>query len=470
MFQTVSRKNEINQSNLLEGPLIGKVFAFVIPLMITNLLQTFYSAADMIVVAMSNVSGAIGAIGTTSALISLIINVFSGFAVGSSVVVARYIGEGNKEKTQAAVHTALITGLVSGLFCMLLGLFISKPILKLLGDQGHILDLATLYTKIYFIGCPFLALTNFLISIFRAKGDTRTPLFVLSATGILNVGLNLLFVLVFNMSVDGVAIATSISNFASAVILLIILSRDNSWCKFSFNQLRVDKNTLKDIIYNGLPAGVQGALFSLSNMIIQSSIIGLNNTMCPGGSDIIDGNAAGASIESFAYTATNSVCQASITFTSQHYGARKFKRIGKVMASCYFVTFIIAEAVSLFILAFRIPIIHCYVSAPNAVLTAETRLYNMMIPYCTLAFMEVGSGTLRGLNKSMLSTIVSLVGSCVLRIVWVATVFKAHPTLEVIYLSYPISWTVTALCHLILSLRIRKHYIVEAQRAGIEIG
>lgn len=454
-------------NDLLHGPLIGKVFAFVIPLMITNLLQTFYSAADMIVVGLSNVSGAIGAIGTTSAMIALIVNVFSGFAVGSSVVVARYIGEGNKEKTQSAVHTALLTGLVSGLFCMLLGLAISRPVLALLGDEGHILDLATLYTKIYFAGVPFLALTNFLISIFRAKGDTKTPLYVLSSTGILNVGLNLLFVLSFGMSVEGVAIATAISNLASAAILLYILSRDDSWCRFSFKKLAFDRRTLKDIIYNGLPAGVQGALFSLSNMIIQSSIIGLNNAICPGGSDIIDGNAAGASIESFAYTATNSVCQASITFTSQHYGARKYKRIGKVMASCYLVTFIIAEIVSLSILIFRVPLIHCYITAPLAVQTAETRLYNMMIPYCTLAFMEVGSGTLRGLNKSMLSTTVSLVGSCLLRIVWIATVFKANPTLEVVYLSYPISWTVTALCHLVLSLRTRRHYIKEAQLAGI---
>ena len=453
--------------DLLHGPLVGKVFAFVLPLMVTNLLQTFYSAADMIVVAMSDVEGAIGAISTTSAMINLILNVFVGFAVGSSVVVARYIGERNEEKTRLAVHTALMTGLVSGVFCMVVGLFISRPILELLGDEGRILDLATLYTQVYFLGIPFLALTNFLISILRAKGDTKTPLYVLSATGILNVGLNLFFVLVCKMSVDGVAIATSISNFASAVILLIILGRDKGWCKFEFKRLKFDGLTLKDIIYNGLPAGIQGALFSLSNMVIQSSIITVNNSLCPGGSAIIDGNGAGASLESFAYTATNSVCQASITFTSQHYGAKKYKRIGKVMASCYFVTFVIAECVSLFLVFFRIPLIHCYVTDALAVKAAETRLYIMMIPYCTLAFMEVGSGTLRGLNKSMLSTIISLVGSLVLRLVWIAVVFSSHQTLEVIYLSYPLSWTITAICHLIMSLKVRHGYIKEAQLAGI---
>jgi len=459
--QTLKNQNN-SLDNLLEGPLIGKIFAFVIPLMITNLLQTFYSAADMIVVGMSNVDGAIGAIGTTTAMIALVLNVFSGFAVGSSVVVARSIGERNEEKTQKAVHTSLLTGLISGIFCMIIGLFVSRPILRLLGDQGHILDLATLYTKIYFLGVPFLALTNFLISIFRAKGDTKTPLYVLSVSGILNVILNLLFVLSFGMSVDGVAIATAISNFVSAAVLLYLLGKDTGWCRFSFKNLTMDRRALKDIIYNGIPAGVQGALFSISNMIIQSSIIGLNNILCPGGSNIIDGNAAGASLENFAYTATNSVCQAAITFTSQHFGAKKFKRIGKVMASCYLVTFIIAEIVSLFIIIFRIPLIHCYITEPYAVQTAEIRLYIMVIPYCLLAFMEVGSGTLRGLNKSMLSTIVSLLGSCVLRILWIATVFKAYPTLEIVYLSYPISWGVTALCHLILSLKTRKHYMQEA--------
>ena len=462
-----NRTVDTEDKDLLHGPLIGKVFAFVLPLMITNLLQNFYSAADMIVVGMSNVEGAIGAISTTSAMISLIINVFVGFAVGSSVVVARSIGEGNEEKTSLAVHTALMTGLVAGIICMILGLFISRPLLELLGDEGRILDLATLYTKVYFIGVPFLALTNFLISIFRAKGDTKTPLYVLSAAGILNIGLNLFFVLVCGMSVDGVAIATSISNFVSAIILLFILSKDKGWCKFEFKKLTFHRMTLKDIIYNGLPAGLQGALFSVSNMVIQSSIISINNSLYPGGSAIIDGNGAGASLESFAYTATNSVCQAAITFTSQHYGAKKFKRIGKVMASCYLVTFIIAECVSLFLVFFRIPLIHCYVTDPVAVKTAESRLFIMMIPYCTLAFMEVGSGTLRGLNKSMMSTIISLLGSVVLRIVWIAVIFPMNQTLETVYLSYPISWTLTALCHLIMSLKYRRKYIKEAQLAGI---
>lgn len=259
---------QTGEMNMLEGPLLGKIFAFALPLMLTNLLQTCYSAADMIIVGLSGVDGAIGAIGTTNAMINLVLNVFSGFAVGTSVVVARNIGRGDRTATSHAVHTSLIVALVSGLVCAAIGLFISRPVLEAMGDEGHILDLASLYTTIYFIGTPFLALANFMISILRAQGDTRTPLFILTCTGLLNVVLNLLFVLCFGMSVDGVAIATVISNAVSVVLLAIRLRNDTGWCHLSLRRLHVDKSALGEIIHDGLPAGVQGALFSLSNMLI----------------------------------------------------------------------------------------------------------------------------------------------------------------------------------------------------------
>ena len=365
----------MKDTDLLHGPLLGKIFAFVLPLVMTNLLQNLYNAADMIVVGLSHVDGAIGSIGTTTAMISAVINLFMGFAVGSSVMVARAIGERNERKTSNAVHTSMLVGLVSGLFTMVLGLLMSRRMLILLGDKGHILELADLYTRIYFLGVPFIAMTNFLIAVFRAKGDTKTPLVVLTLTGLLNVGLNLLFVLAFHMSVDGVALATAIANFASMMALGWILHNDEGWCRLQFRRIRLEKYSLKGIIYNGLPAGIQGVLFSLSNMLIQSNIIAINNRLCPGGSDIIDGNAAGASIESFAYVSTNSVCQAAVTFTSQHYGAHMVKRIRKVIRDCYFVSFLIAESISLLILLFRVPLARIYVSAPMAVEAATTRLF-----------------------------------------------------------------------------------------------
>lgn len=446
----------MKDTDLLHGPLLGKIFAFVLPLVMTNLLQNLYNAADMIVVGLSHVDGAIGAIGTTTAMINAVINLFLGFAVGSSVMVARAIGERNERKTSNAVHTSMLVGLVSGLFTMVLGLLMSRRMLILLGDKGHILELADLYTRIYFMGVPFIAMTNFLIAVFRAKGDTKTPLVVLTLTGLLNVGLNLLFVLAFHMSVDGVALATAIANFASMVVLGWILHNDEGWCRLQFRRIRLEKYSLKGIIYNGLPAGIQGVLFSLSNMLIQSNIIAINNRLCPGGSDIIDGNAAGASIESFAYVSTNSVCQAAVTFTSQHYGAHMVKRIRKVIRDCYFVSFLIAESISLLILLFRVPLARIYVSAPMAVEAATTRLFYMLFLYFTLAAMDTGSGIVRGLNRPILSTVITLMGSCVLRIVWIATAVRANQTLPMVYLSYPISWGVTGLCHLCVSIYVTR--------------
>lgn len=449
----------IRDRDLLHGPIFPKILSFVFPLMLTNMLQSIYNAADMIIVGLSNVDGAIGAIGTTTAMVSMIINIFAGLAIGSNVMVARSIGEGNTSKVDASVHTSISVGIISGLITMVIGLFISRPLLKLLGDQGRILDLATLYTKIYFLGVPFISVTNFLIAIFRAKGDTRTPLLVLTITGLLNVVLNLVFVIAFGMSVDGVSLATGISNLVSMVILAILLHRDRGACHLELRKIRIEKKSLSGIIYNGVPASLQGALFSISNMAIQSSIISINNASFPGGSEIIDGNAAGASIESFAYVATNSVTQATVTFTSQHYGARSTDRINKVMANCLLVTFMVSEFVAALILTLRPFLVPLYVKSPAAAEVASTRLIVMLCAYFTLGFMEVGSGIVRGMNRSILSTLVSLLGSCVLRIIWIYTYVAAHPSLVLVYISYPVSWTITGLTHLLVANHLRRKFI-----------
>ena len=452
------RSNEIN---MLEGPLLGKVFLFALPLMITNLLQMLYSAADMVIAGMSGTEGAIGSIGTCGAMINFILNIFSGFAIGTNVVVARNIGRGDQNATQRAVHTSLVMAALFGAICAGVGLLVNRPILKLLGDEGHVLELATLYTRIYFAGAPFLAISNYMIAILRAKGDTRTPLFILTGTGLLNVCMNLLFVLVLHRSVDGVAYATVIANAANVVLLGIVLMRDTGWCRLELKKLRIDTAAMKEIIKDGLPAGIQGALFSLSNMLIQSTIIGLNNAACPGGSSVIDGNAAATNLEGFAYVATNSVYQASVTFTSQHHGARRYKRIGTVMRCCYFVTAMVAIAAAAILLIFRHPLLSLYIQNgdPLALESAYTRFYVTIAPYFTLAFMEVGSGILRGLGKSTLSTIISLVGSCGLRLVWIYLIFPMNPTLWMVYLSYPITWALTAATHFTVSMIVRKGYM-----------
>ena len=455
---------------MTEGPVFKKILFFSFPLIITNLLQVFYNAADMMVVGLSHEADAVGAIGTTSAFINLVVNVFIGFATGANVIVARHLGAKDDSKVSRSVHTALVMSIIFGVLSSIIGLFISRPVLTLMGNQGTLLDLATTYTKIYFCGVPFISFTNYLISIFRAKGDTRTPLYILSASGIVNVLLNLFFILACGLSVEGVALATTIANGVSAVLLLFKLSRDNDACRFSFKKLCFDITAFKEILYIGLPAGIQGSLFSLSNMIIQSSIIQVNNIYCPYETDfapVVKGNAAAANLEGFIYTAQNTIYQAAITFTSQNVGAKKYERVYRIMRSCYILGFAIAAIVSVAIFFFRDPLLALYgvvdgqpgTLAHVAYDSAFTRMCYVFLPYCLISFMEVGCGVVRGLGKSISSTITSLVGACAFRIIWIMTAFKISSTLQTIYISYPISWTLTGAIFFIYSMVIIKKMI-----------
>lgn len=464
---------------MTEGPLFGKILLFILPLMATNLLQTFYNAADMMVVGLSKEPDAVGAIGVTGAFVNLVLNIFSGFATGANVVVARHLGAREDDRTSRTVHTALTISLLFGSFSMILGLFISRPVLAMMGAEGKLLDLATLYTQIYFAGVPFLALTNYLIAIFRAKGDTKTPLYVLAAAGLFNVVLNLFFVLVVDLSVEGVALATSISNLASALLLLFKLSRDDSPCRFRFKKLCVDRFAFKKIVYIGMPAGVQGSLFSISNMLIQSSILQINNAMCPptgAYQPVVKGNSAAGNLEGFAYTAQNSVYQGAITFTSQNTGAAKYERVWRVMLCCYAITLCVSTLFGGSIFLLREPLLALYDVVPGAAGSLEqiafdtacTRIIYLLLPYFLIAFMEAGCGIVRGLGKSMSSAVIALLGACVLRVVWILTVFRANPTLEVIYFSYPLSWGLTALAQF-LCAAIALRQLVKTRKSVDEI-
>lgn len=464
--------------DMTHGPILGKIVLFVLPLMLTNLLQVLYNAADMMVVSLSHEANSVGAISTTGSFINLILNIFIGFSVGANVVVARAIGAKDHEQAERAVHTALLMSLLFGIGGALIGFAVSRPVLSWMGVEDNLLDLALTYTGIYFLGVPFLSVTNYCIAILRAKGDTRTPLYILTSTGVLNVALNLFFVLVCHMAVDGVAIATMISNFVSMVVLLIVLMRDKGPCRFSPRRLRLDRGAFRSILAIGVPAGIQGALFSLSNMLIMSSILKVDAASCPPDAayrPVVGGNGAAANLEGFVYTATNSVYQAAITFTGQNVGAAEYHRVKRVMADCYLVTFCIAVIFGSALIFLRTPLLSLYGVHPGdpgsladiEYRAAVTRIMITIIPYFTLAFMEVGSGVLRGLGRSLTSTIVSLVGSCVLRIVWIYTVFRALGTLESIYISYPISWTLTAAVHLTCSLLVLRHLIHTKQSASL---
>jgi putative MATE family efflux protein len=444
---------EKNKVAFTEGKIFFKLLFFVLPIVATNLLQTFYNAADMMVVSLSSEVNAVGAVGTTGSFISLIVNVFIGFSVGANVVVARNIGAKNAERTQKSVHTALLIGLFFGVIGGAVGMAISRPLLKWMGNTGDLLDLAVKYTYFYFAGVPFLALTNYLIAIFRARGDSKTPLIVLSLTGILNVGLNLIFVLVFKMSVEGVALATAIANLVSFIVLIIKLRKEGD---FSFRRCKADVKSLKDIVFIGLPAALQGAIISMSNMLIQSSIVTVNNNICPPDSTyqpVVNGCAAGANLSNFVYTAQNAVYQGTITFTSQNMGANKPKRVYRIMAVSCLLTTMIGATLGMTIFLCRVPLLALYDVPVGAVGSLEeiafnaatTQLTFVCIPYFLCGIMEVGSGTLRGMGKSTLSMIFMVMGACLLRAVWLLTIFPLKQTLEMVYICYPITWIVTSI-------------------------
>lgn len=448
-----SSKRKIDMTN---GPVFSKMLVFVLPLMVTNLLQVFYNAADMVVVSLSNEPNAVGAIGITGSFINLVVNVFMGFATGANVVVARFLGAKEDIKVSKTVHTAITMSIIFGIVSSVIGQFISRPVLTVMGAEENLLDLAVTYTSIYFAGVPFISVTNYFIAIFRAKGDTRTPLYILSFSGLCNVILNLFFVLVTGLSVEGVALATTIANAISAVLLCIRLSKDDTACRFNIKKLCFDVKIFKEIMYIGLPAGIQGSLFSASNMIIQSSILQVNNMLCPAGSafqPVVKGNAASANLESFIYTAQNTVYQAAISFTSQNVGAEKYDRIYKIRRCGYLIGFCITAVISVFIFLLRNPLLSLYgitdgVAGSLEAIAYDTALLRMKyltLFYFPITFMEIGCGVVRGLGKSISSTIISLLGACAFRAVWVWTVFEMFPTLDIIYISYPISWVITAL-------------------------
>ncbi len=437
-----------------EGKVFWKIVLFILPIIATNLLQVLYNAADMMVVSLSKEQNAVGAIGTTGAFINLIVNVFIGFSVGANVVVAREIGSKDRERVQKAVHTSLLMAVAFGIVGMIIGLIIARPVLDFMGNTGSLLDLAVTYTDVYFCCVPFLALTNYLIAIFRAKGDAKTPLIVLMSTGLLNVGLNLFFVLVVGMSVEGVALATGISNVVSFVVLLWKLHRDQDDTTFFFHKLKVDWHAFRDIVMNGLPAGLQGALFSLSNMLIQSSVVQVNNTIVPPGYEyqpIVNGSAASGNLESFIFMGMDSVYQGAITFTSQNMGAKKPERIKRIMYDCFCIVTIVGVVMSTTILLFAKPLLGLYGIVDGvegslewyAMNAALTRLSYIAGPYFLCGIMNVCTGVLRGMGRSIVSTGISLVGACVFRVIWLETVFAAIPTLDSIFVSYPVSWLIS---------------------------
>lgn len=452
-------KKKSYEINMCEGPLLGKMLLFAFPLILSSILQLLFNAADVVVVGRFAGSESLAAVGSTSALINLLINLFNGLSIGTNVLVARYLGARDWENTSQTVHTAVTVSLVSGVFLIFVGLFLSNPLLQLMGTPEDVLDKASLYMKIYFVGMPAFMLYNFGAAILRSIGDTQRPLYFLMISGVINVILNLFFVIVCGMGVAGVAIATVVSEVISAVLVLLCLLKLDGMCHVELKKLHIDKSKLLGMLRIGLPAGLQGCIFSISNVLIQSSI----NSF---GSVAMAGNTAAANLEGFSYVSMNAIYQTALSFISQNMGAKKYKRINQITMRSMGLVMVIGLAVGWLIFALGESLLGIYSSSAEVIEYGMIRVRFIFTTHFLCGMMDVMVGCLRGLGYSIMPMIVSLTGACAFRIIWIFTVFAASPTLETLYISYPISWVLTmsvhVICYIVVKRRLDKTALAEA--------
>ena len=423
-------------ADLTSGPMLQKIILFSVPLAASSILQLLFNAADVVVVGRFAGSTALAAVGSNGALINLLVNLFVGLSLGANVVAARCFGARDEKGVQDTVHTAVALGLVSGVLLAVVGFCAARGLLELMSCPEDVIGLSTLYLKIYFIGMPMTMLYNFSSALLRAVGDTKRPLYCLAAAGIINVVLNLVFVILFSMSVAGVALATIISQTVSALLVTGMLVREKGALRLDLRRLAFHAGTLKQILLIGLPAGLQSTVFSLSNVVIQSSI----NSF---GSMVVAGNSASSNLEGFVYTAMNAFAQAAVTFTSQNIGARKPRRVLTSMYVSLFWAFSFGVVFGVLSCVFGAQLLSLYSTDPAVIQVGLNRMYIVCGPYFLCGIMDVMTGVLRGVGYSLLPMIVSLMGACVFRIFWVMTVFAANRTMDCLMVSYPVSWTLT---------------------------
>lgn len=446
-MKKTNSKYEIDMCN---GPLFKKILIFSLPLMLTGILQLLFNAADIIVVGRYAGSVSLAAVGSTSSLINLIVNVFVGLSIGTSVVVSQNYGAERTKDVSETVHTSIAISIISGVVVGIFGAIMAKPLLSLMGTPDDVLNLATLYMRIYFAGMPATMVYNFGSAILRAVGDTRRPLYFLSIAGVVNVVLNLIFVIVFNMGVAGVALATVIAQCISVALVIGCLLKADGSIKLIPKNIKLHKDKLIQIIKIGLPAGVQGSIFAISNVLIQSAV----NSF---GSTVMAGNAAAANIEGFVYISMNAVYQTSLTFTGQNMGAKKYRRVNRVFLICAAFVAVVGGALGGLAYLGSNTLLSIYSVDPKVIEMGMLRMSIICTTYSLCGLMDVLVGSLRGMGKSILPMLVTILGVCGIRILWIFTVFAQHRTLTTLYISYPISWIVTAVIHLICySVVVRK--------------
>ena len=437
------------EMDMTRGAILPKVLRFSLPLMASGILQLLYNAADIIVVGRFAGAQSLAAVGSTSSLINLLVNLFIGISLGASVITARDYGAGDVEAVQRDVHSAVTLGLLSGFGVGIAGFFLSRPLLEAMGSPEDVIDLAALYVRIYFLGMPFNLLYNFGAALLRAVGDTRRPLIYLTVSGLVNLALNLLLVIVFHMDVAGVAIATIASQAVSMALVMITLVRSDTLIRLNLRGLTLHGRTVRRILGVGLPAGLQSSLFSFSNVLIQSSI----NSF---GSLVMAGSAASSSVEGFVYTSMNALAQADMTFASQNMGAGQNSRVRRTLWICLGTVVAVGLSVGGIVLLLGPTLLGLYNTDPQVIAFGMDRLRIIVSTYFLCGMMDVLACHMRGVGYSVLPMVVSLSGACLFRIVWIWTFFAASPSPENLYISYPISWALTAFIHMLTWLIARK--------------
>ncbi|NMA34908.1 MAG: MATE family efflux transporter [Clostridiaceae bacterium] len=423
---------------MCSGPLFSKILVFALPIMAMNILQLLFNAADMMVIGQFSGKEALAAVGATGALINLLINLFMGLSVGTSVIVAQDYGAGHPADVSRSVHTSVAVSIIGGLIVMVIGLVLCEPLLVMMGTPDDIISMSVVYMRIYFAGMPANMVYNFAAAILRAVGDSRRPMYYLVISGVVNVVLNLFFVAVLGMDVDGVAWATVISQYLSALLIMICLYRTSLAIRFIPKRLGIDRQKLKIILRVGVPAGLQGTLFSISNTLIQSAVNSFGSTM-------VAASSAAGNVEGIAGTTMNAYYNAAITFTGQNMGAKKYERIDTIAKVCtvlIFATWIILCGI---ILLFGRPLLGMYTSDRNVIELGMQRMYIMMAAYFTCGVMNVFPGLTRGMGYSILPMLCTLIGACLLRIVWLATFFTWYRSVFMLFVCYPITWSLAGL-------------------------
>ena len=439
-------KYEIDMCN---GSIMDKLISFSLPLMLSGILQLMFNAVDIVVVGRFSGSQALAAVGSTTALINIFTNLFIGISLGANVLAARFYASGKEKEMSETVHTAITLALISGIIMAVVGLVLAKLALELMGTPSDVIELSTLYMRIYFCGMPFFMLYNYGAAILRAVGDTKRPLIFLIISGVANAGLNMILVIIFHMGVAGVGIATVISQLISCILVLRCLYKSEGCYQLRFSKLRIQKVYLRQIFQVGIPAGIQSTVINFSNALLQSSV----NSF---GSTAMAGYTAANNILGFLYASVNAVTQACMSFTSQNYGVGKYKRMDRVLINCLILSVVISGILGCGSYAFGTEVLKVYTEDPKVIQCGLEILSMTTVTYFLCGIMDLFPGALRGMGRSGVPMILSIIGTVGTRIVWIFMLFPQHRSLEFLFISYPASWLFTIVMQVICFYFVRK--------------